>query len=358
MMRWRVLCCAAMLVGTAWAQDSGAPLSDEAIEPSEPAASAPDYEEVLVSGEQPGPGLWKVSHGDNTMWILGTLLPLPKQMSWKSKEVEALLDESQEVLIYGGFRQRPDIGWFRGMLLLPSIMGAAKNPDGATLKELLPADVHARWLTLKEKYIGKDKGIERWRPTFAVQQLRSKATAKSGLAYKNSVHDFVSKRAKERKLKVTTVQVEQTVHLEKPRSLLKRFSKTPFADVECFASSLERVEQEVADSRARANAWSVGDIGTLRRLTRDRRTDCINLLINAVVSGELTDEVVEKEQLQTVRENFERGQRELDEQWLAAAQAALANNPVTLAVLPMEQILKSDGYMSVLEARGYAIEEP
>lgn len=357
-MRWRWVCCAAMLIGTVWAQDSDAPLRDEAVTLPQALAHEAGYEEVLVSGEQPGPGLWKVSQGDNAMWILGTQLPLPKQMSWKSKEVEALIDESQEVIVYGGFDRRPDIGWFRGMLLLPSILGAAKNPEGATLEKLLPAGVHARWLVLKEKYIGRDKGIERWRPTFAVQQLRSKAAAKSGLAYKNSVHDLVTKRAKQRKLKITTPRVEQIVHIEKPRAVLKQFSKTPFADVECFVTSLDRIEQDLADMRARANAWSVGDIGVLRQLTRDTRNDCINLLINAVLSGELADQAIGKEQLQKVVEDSERGRKELAEQWLTAAQTALENNRVTLAVLPMEQILRPDGYVAELKARGYAVEEP
>jgi hypothetical protein len=279
-------------------------------------------------------------------------------MSWKSKEVEALLDEAQEVLIYGGLNQRPDIGWVRGVLLLPSLFGAAKSPDGATLEELLPGDVHARWLVLKQKYIGKDKGIERWRPTFAIQQLRSKATSKAGLAYKNSVHDLVMKRAKQRKLKITTVRVEQVFHIEKPRAVLKQFSRTPFADAECFATSLDRVEQDVADMRARANAWSVGDIGTLRQLTRDTRADCINLLIRAALNGELTEQTTQKEQLQQALEQMERGNKQLAEQWLSAAQNALIASRVTVAVLPMEQILKADGYVAELKARGYAVDEP
>lgn len=353
-MFWRLACCAAMLVGRVWAQDQAAALHDGAVPAEEPAV----YEEVLVSGEQPGPGLWRISHGDNTLWIIGTLLPLPKQMSWKSKEVEALIDESQEVIVYGGFSQRPDIGWLRGALLLPAAYGAARNPDGATLQELLPGDLHDRWLVLKEKYIGGDQGIERWRPTFAVQQLRRKAAAKSGLEYQNSVHDLVLKHAKRRRLKITTPQVKQIVHVEKPRAMLKRFSKTPFADVECFATSLDRIEQDLADMRARANAWSVGDIPTLRRLTRDNSTDCINLMVNAALSGELMDEATEKEMLQQFIQQAERGRKELAEQWLATAETALANNHTTFAVLPMDLILKPDGYVAELSARGYAVEEP
>jgi hypothetical protein len=41
-------------------------------------ADTTTLETVLVTGEQPGPGLWKVSHGDHVLWILGAQYPLPK----------------------------------------------------------------------------------------------------------------------------------------------------------------------------------------------------------------------------------------------------------------------------------------
>jgi hypothetical protein len=36
--------------------------------------------EVVVSSEQPGPGLWKVSSGDHVLWVFGTIGVLPKHM--------------------------------------------------------------------------------------------------------------------------------------------------------------------------------------------------------------------------------------------------------------------------------------
>ena len=58
-----------------------------------PADEAP-LEEVVVNGEFPGPGMWKVTRADdpsgNTLWIIGDPPPLPKRIQWKSKEVEAV----------------------------------------------------------------------------------------------------------------------------------------------------------------------------------------------------------------------------------------------------------------------------
>jgi uncharacterized protein YbaP (TraB family) len=65
-------------------------------------ASGEPIEEIVVLGERPGPQLWRVTHGDNTLWLLGILQPLPKRMTWKSAAVEEVLDQSQEVIAMGG----------------------------------------------------------------------------------------------------------------------------------------------------------------------------------------------------------------------------------------------------------------
>ena len=54
-------------------------------------ADAAELPTIVVSGEQPGPGLWKVTSGDHVLWILGTLSPLPKNMHWQPKDVEAAI---------------------------------------------------------------------------------------------------------------------------------------------------------------------------------------------------------------------------------------------------------------------------
>ncbi|HSM11751.1 MAG TPA: TraB/GumN family protein, partial [Lysobacter sp.] len=62
-----------------------------------------DIEVVLVRGEYSGPGLWKVSKGANTLWILGTVSPVPKGMEWYSPETEAVLAQAQEIIGAPGF---------------------------------------------------------------------------------------------------------------------------------------------------------------------------------------------------------------------------------------------------------------
>jgi hypothetical protein len=326
---------------------------------TEHAVDAPIYEEILVSGEQPGPGLWRVSRGEHSLWILGTQGPLPKKMSWRSRDVEALLAQSQEILLDGGLEQRPDIGFLRGVLLLPSLFGAARNPDDKKLQDVLPAELHAQWLLLKEKYLGRDRGVERWRPTFAVAKLRSEAIKKSGLTNASVTRRLIDRARKKYKIKVTTPRVVQKISVEKPRAVLKKFASMPLADVECFARSIERLETDLEQMRARANAWAIGDIDALRKLTdSNREQSCVAALVNAVLNGDLAQELGVEDTVQSLLQDSQRGEQELQRLWLEAAEGALASNKTTFAVLSMSQILSEQGYVAQLRQRGYAVEEP
>ncbi len=128
----------------------------------QPAAPSPpavvDLEAMVVRGVQPGPGLWKVSKGDHVLWILGTVSPLPKRLQWQSAEVETIIGQSQQVLMAPTVQIDADMGFFGKLTLLPSAMKAMKNEDGRELRELLPADLYARWSVAKARYLGSAVG--------------------------------------------------------------------------------------------------------------------------------------------------------------------------------------------------------
>ena len=70
-----------------------------AQEPSPPAArtdAAPvvDMEAVVVTGVQPGPGMWRARRGGHTLYILGTQSPLPRGMSWDADEARDVLGQA------------------------------------------------------------------------------------------------------------------------------------------------------------------------------------------------------------------------------------------------------------------------
>ena len=308
-----------------------------------PPAQAPEattLDTVLVTGEQPGPGLWKVSKGDHVLWILGTQYPLPKKMIWRADEVERTIADSQEVI--ADATGKLDINFFRALTLVPAVLGARKNPDHATLREVLPPDLYARWLALKAKYVGRDSGIEKLRPMIAANELYDKALDKSGLVRSGMVWDTVRRSAKKNHVRIT--EPEAKISVEDPKQVIQDFkSTTGDLDVACLAATIRRLETDLEAMRQRANAWAIGDIEALRNLPyEDLKAPCIAALeANSRLHAQLDAAKVQ-----------------IVDVWLAAADKALANNRSTLAVLPVSELLSPEGRLEQLRAKGYEIEAP
>lgn len=297
---------------------------------------------MVVSGAQPGPGMWKVSKGDNVMWIMGMQSPLPRKIDWVSREVEKTIAQSDELLFETSVSVSTDRGMFGNMMLIPSLYGARKNPNDAELKDVLSPELYKRWSVLKAKYIGSDNGIEKWRPIFAAQELYEKAIKKSGLNAENIVKPVVEDAAKEYKKRIIRPRIE--VKIEKPKEVIKEFSKSSLADIECFSKTMDRLETDLNAMIERGNAWAVGDIEGLKNLSfADQNQSCIAALTGAAS--------IQKRGFSDIR------QRAMNA-WLAAADTALTKNKTTFAILPMGDMLRPTGLLAALRAKGYQIEEP
>ena len=313
------------------------------IDPSaSPAASSLDLDTVVISGRHPGPGLWKVRNGERMMWILGTQNPLPKRMDWDSANVERRVAVAQEVLMPPTVDMDADVGFFRGLTLLPSLFKARKDPDGKNLSEVLPAAQYARWQVLKQRYIGGDRGIEEWRPVFAALELYNKAITRSGMTQDPMVSDAVRKAAKRSKVKITTPTLK--IKIANAKAALREFSSEALNDQDCFRRTLDRIEGDLGTMAGRANAWAEGDVEALRSLPyQNQFTAC-----SAVFTGTA---IARKQGMQDI-------QSRLENEWLAAAEKSLSQNTSTFAVLPVSQLLQPDGLLARLAARGYVIEAP
>jgi hypothetical protein len=298
---------------------------------------------VVVSGVQPGPGLWMVARGDHVLWILGTLSPLPRAMDWQSREVEEVIGQSQQILEAPAIKMTAKVGWLGKLLLLPSAYGARKNEDGRTLAQVLPPPLYARWQQLAQQYMPADaRKVERWRPLFAAQELYKKALGAHQLSRGGGISERIEALAKQHGLKPTPV--EYTVTIADPRAAIAAFRASAPNDITCLARTLDAIEQDMPAMTTRANAWATGDLVALRTLPdSDRRAVCVAALTNAGFAQQLgLGDVMLR----------------LRAAWLGAARKALADNAQTFAVLPMAELLKSDGYLAQLKAEGYQVDPP
>lgn len=345
-MRFLPMCMAIMLAMPSWHLMAQSHDQSEALPTGDVAPANEDIiemETVVVSGVQPGPGLWKVRDGERTLYILGTVSPLPKGMEWHSEEVTGVLEQAGAVLGPPGVSVGADIGVFRGLALLPSALKALNNPDGKTLEQVLPAEVYARWGALKAQHIGRDRGVEKKRPLFAASELYETAIKRAGLRG-GVVGPVIEAVLKRRKMKSTSTTLG--LKIDDPRSAIADFRAEALKqeDIECFSRTLDIVEHELPEMVARANAWAIGDIEALKSMPLESQ-------YRACLSAWSDSEVARKRDMHDV-------DARVRAHWMDVAIKALGQHGTVFATVPIAELLRPGGYLELLAAKGYEVEPP
>ena len=297
-------------------------------------------EEITISGEHPGPGLWKVTYRTHVLWIFGSINPAPKNMTWHSSQVESIVASSKAV--FTGESVSPNIGFFRGLTLLPSVLRLRFNPDKAVLKDLIAPEVYERWRPLRKRYFKDDADIEKVRPMFIAMMLYEKAIERAGLTRDDGLYGPIFKTAKAHDVPVKEIQIR--FDIDNPRQKLRDYASTPRdRDVDCLVAAIDHLDGDVAIMQKRANAWATGDIEALRALPVPvQESACTNALTSAPALqdelGSLKDQIFRK--------------------WLDTTEIALAKNDVSFMMLPIGMLLNPDGRLAKLRERGYEVEGP
>jgi uncharacterized protein YbaP (TraB family) len=299
-----------------------------------PVSEAP-MEEIVVTGEHEGPRLWKVHKGDHVLWILGTVTPLPKKMIWQSDAVEAVLQQSQEVVPAWpafGIGANP----FTALRVWIEWRSIQKIPDRMDLREVLPPELYARFAALKARYAPKDSRLDELRPAFAAERLLDEALDSTGLTVHNEVQQTVLKLARKQGVKIH----QDKLRVEHPVDVLKDVGKTPLqGEIACLAAVIGRLETDLGPMQARARAWALGDVDLLRKLNHpEDRTACIE----AVSTSDRVRDLIAQAQ----------------DDWFLSVEDALAHNRSTLAVQSMDRLLGENGSLAKLRKEGYEVEGP
>lgn len=297
---------------------------------------------VVVSGLQPGPGLWKVSRDGRVLWVLGTVSPLPKRMEWNSDDVERRIAAAGVVLLPPSVHVEAKGAALGGVFLIPSLMRARNNPGKEKLQDVLPADEYARWLRLKARYVGRDGGIEKRRPILAAMELRDEALDDHDLSTRDIVRGVVDKAAKRSGVPVDRPRISLVI--EDAKAAVKEFAANPVDDLDCFRRTLDQVENDLDTLATRANAWAIGEVAMLETLPyTDNAQACTDALLQTGLAR---------------RSGFSDLPARVQAAWLQAAEKALATHPESFAVLPMVRVVGASGWVRALEQRGYCVQAP
>jgi hypothetical protein len=287
---------------------------------------------VLVTGEQPGPALWKVSSGDHVLWILGEISPYPRKVKWRSKHFEKLLRRSQELLI--------DISGYAWVdeQNVAILAKAGRLPAGKRLKEVINPELHARLEAVASKF-GKPS-LEDLHPFAATNRLVSSAMRTLDLD-RFSVRFAAAKLADWRRGRITYFAVPEIPFEERLRNWQHASNEV------CLKRLVDAIDDGGSGVLLLANAWSVGDIQALRQLVPS-----YSFSRDGFRAGECAAAMHGGEQ-QARDYKLRRTQS-----WMGEAERALRENRSTLAVVLMSELFEADGYLAALRAKGYKVEEP
>jgi hypothetical protein len=297
-----------------------------------PHIEEPAMDVVLVTGEQPGPALWKVSSGKHALWILGEVSPLPRKLKWRSKQFESLLAKSQEVILHNSAH------YTKGKQAA-QLAHATELPERQSLWDSVSPELYARIEGVAKIY-GVSEPLDTLSPMVVAGRFANASLKTLNLRVvplQISV-EALARRAKIRTTNYSTPQPD--IPFEERLQTVK--------DNVMAVCPLERIVQLLEDGgsglRRLANAWAVGDIGALRQLVPEYGlfTDGYRTTSCAPMGQQQTNEYVS---MRTAS-------------WVAEAERALRENEITLAVVPIPELFARDGYLAALRALGYDVVEP
>ena len=292
---------------------------------------------IVVLGKVPGPDLWKVTNNENTLWILGTVTPLPKRLDWNPNPVEDVIKESTHFLLPPSVKT--NLGFFQKLSLATSTIGLKKNPKKQKLSEVLPLDVYQKWLEIKKVYFKKSKKFDNKRPLFVAHELYEKALSNAKLSTKPQVRKKVTKLAKKHKLKMTQPVIN--VELSKPKAALKNLKKSSLNDKECFVKTIESVEKDIETMIERANAWSYGEIDRIKAMPFvDNESPCVEAVLRSQFAEDL---------------GINNMDNEMRKEWMKSVQFALENNKSSVAVVSMNRLVGDNNLLDELKSLGYKV---
>jgi hypothetical protein len=309
---------------------------------------APEVEEVVVTGEQPGPQLWKATKDDHVLWIYGTVTPKPRGITWRSKQVASVLDHTQEIInqqlqgtslpanVVIELDSINPVKQWRTWGKISDLRQALAPPP---LKETVPPHLYERFRQLKARYMPGEEWVESTRPRVAANRLFEAAVEASRLTSRQLIHDEVHRLARKRHIEVNEVTLRHTLEPDALQTIYREFSEIPaVTELDCFEATLALVENEMPTITARANAWAIGDVEALRKLPSMRREACDRAQWNTPRWADLDA------QLETL--------------WLNTVDAAVKRNAATLVLVDVAEIFEPNGVISKLVARGYQLEGP
>lgn len=204
------------------------------------------------------PALWKVSDGDTTIWLFGTVHALPPGIDWYRGRIAETFESSRELVTE---IVPPD----------PSVMQAividkAMLPKGQTLRATLSVQDRTSYEAVLGQQGLPPDAFDRFEPWYAAVGLSTLPLLRDGFASANGVEQALDARAK-------TLGLPHSA-LETAEYQLGLFDSLPPATQRTYlAEVIRNLPTMKAQLLGMVEAWKVGDADRLARLINEDEDD-------------------------------------------------------------------------------------
>jgi uncharacterized protein YbaP (TraB family) len=287
-------------------------------------------DELVVTGERTGPGMWHVHRGAANLWILGSISPLPRDITWRSRQVETVLESTSQVLVQKPFEiSVPRILW---MLIVDRSVLMVRG--GKRLKDVLPPDLYSRFAAQRSKVTDDAGKWEHYRPIIAAAFLQQAAFHQANLSMRLDLGAALRILAKKHGVRVEDVTVAGV------GDMLEALKTMPAAtERTCVEASLSTIESGLPRLIDRASAWAGGNVERLESLPEPKEVDACRAALDAG-SGAL-------DVIAHIRQT-----------WLGTLEKYLQSAGATIAVVNLDLLLEHGGLLDELRAKGYEVDPP
>jgi uncharacterized protein YbaP (TraB family) len=206
---------------------------------------------AVAPAEKAVPALWKVSDGDTTIYLFGTIHALPAGIDWFGGPVQQAFDRSQELVT--------EITDTDPLEMQHLVLTHAMLPKGQSLRGMLTPELKTSY----EKELGSlglpAQAFDGYEPWYAAVALSTLPLLQSGYDAKNGVEQALDARAK--------ALGHPHSALETAEYQIGLFDSLPIeAQKRYFAEVVDKLPTVTDDLAKIIVAWRKGDADTLASL--------------------------------------------------------------------------------------------
>lgn len=277
---------------------------------------------ATLTGEAQSPAktmLWAVRGADGPPSYLAGSVHVLSADYYPLADVWNRAFESSSVLI-----EEVDLGEMDDPAAAMALLGRGMIADGKTLRDLIPAELHAKVMARAEKAGLPPVALERMKPWVVALSLTAPELRRGGfdpmLGLDRHFYDRARKAGKElRALETASFQLDRLDQLSSPMQIAM------------LQSALDEIETQTMNIQMLADAWKTGNVATLERL----------LLATLLESPEL----------------YERLLVDRNTSWMPTIEACLTRKTPCFVVVGAAHLVGPHSVVAMLRKKGYRVEQ-